>query len=66
LLDLLDSENELFNDRSNLVTADFTEVFAVYRVLATVGTLLDTLSIDRPKQAISIYREPQEPIRRPD
>jgi adhesin transport system outer membrane protein len=65
LLDLLDAENELFIDRSNLVTATYTEVFAVYRVLAVIGTLLDTLSIDRPKQAISIYREPQDPIRAP-
>jgi outer membrane protein, adhesin transport system len=63
LLDLLDAENELFNDRSNLVTADFTEIFAAYRVLAIIGTLLDTLSIDRPKEAISIYREREEPPR---
>jgi adhesin transport system outer membrane protein len=63
LLDLLDAENELFNGRSNLVTADFTEIFAAYRVLAIIGTLLDTLSIDRPKEAISIYRERREPVR---
>jgi adhesin transport system outer membrane protein len=63
LLDLLDAENELFNGRSNLVTADFTEIFAAYRVLAIVGTLLDTLSIDRPKEAISIYRQRREPVR---
>jgi outer membrane protein, adhesin transport system len=63
LLDLLDAENELFNGRSNLVTADFTEIFAAYRVLAIIGTLLDTLSIDRPKEAISIYRQRREPVR---
>jgi adhesin transport system outer membrane protein len=63
LLDLLDAENELFIGRSNLLTASFTEVFAVYRVLAVIGTLLDTLDIDRPSQAISIYRERREPIR---
>jgi outer membrane protein, adhesin transport system len=63
LLDLLDAENELFNDRSNLVTATYTELFAVYRVLAVIGTLLDALSIERPKEAISIYRERQEPVR---
>lgn len=65
LLDLLDAENELFIDRSNLVTATYTETFAVYRVLGVIGTLLETLSIDRPKQAISIYREPGDPIRAP-
>jgi outer membrane protein, adhesin transport system len=63
LLDLLDAENELFRGRSNLVTANFTELFAVYRVLAVIGTLLDTLEIDRPRQAINIYRQRQEPVR---
>lgn len=63
LLDLLDAENELFIDRSNLVTASFTEEFAVYRVLAVIGTLLDTLEIDRPMQAINIYRNRREPVR---
>ena len=62
LLDLLDAENELFIDRTNLVTATFTETFAVYRVLAVVGMLLDTLDIERPKEAISIYRERERPV----
>jgi adhesin transport system outer membrane protein len=57
LLDLLDAENELFLDRSNLVTATFTERFAVYRVLAVIGAMLDSLQIDRPAQAINIYRD---------
>jgi adhesin transport system outer membrane protein len=61
LLDLLDAENELFIARTNLVTATFTERFAVYRVLAVIGVMLDTLEIERPKEAISIYREPQAP-----
>ena len=61
LLDLLDAENELFIARSNLVTATFTERFAVYRVLAVIGVMLDTLDIERPKEAINIYREPQPP-----
>jgi adhesin transport system outer membrane protein len=64
LLDLLDAENELFIDRTNLVTATFTETFAVYRVLAVIGVLLDTLDIERPKQAISIYRKPEPPAYR--
>jgi outer membrane protein, adhesin transport system len=63
LLDLLDAENELFLGRSNLVTANFTELFAVYRVLAVIGTLLNTLDIERPREAINIYREREEPIR---
>ena len=42
LLDLLDAENELFNARSDLTTAEYTEIFAVYRVLAVIGDLLAT------------------------
>lgn len=60
LLDLLDAENQLFIDRSNLVTATFTEMFAVYRVLAVIGAMLDSLEIDRPEQAISIYRDREQ------
>ncbi len=62
LLDLLDAENELFVARSDLTTAQFTQMFGVYRVLAVIGDLLMTLDIDRPKQSISIYRERKEPI----
>jgi adhesin transport system outer membrane protein len=62
LLDLLDAENELFLARSNLTTAQYTEKFGVYRVLAVTGDLLMTLNIDRPKQSIDIYRERKNPI----
>jgi outer membrane protein, adhesin transport system len=62
LLDLLDSENELFLARSNLVTAEFTEMFAVYRVLAVIGDLLMTFDIDPPREEINIYRTPRESI----
>ena len=62
LLDLLDAENELFVARSNLTTAQYTEIFGVYRVLAVIGDLLMALDIDRPKESISIWRERQEPV----
>jgi adhesin transport system outer membrane protein len=62
LLDLLDAENELFVARSNLTTAEYTEIFGVYRVLAVTGDLLMTLDIDRPKDSISIYRERIAPV----
>jgi adhesin transport system outer membrane protein len=62
LLDLLDAENELFGSRSNLVTAEYTEMFAVYRVLAVIGELLMVLDIDAPKESIDIWRKPPEDI----
>ncbi len=60
LLDLLDAENELFIDRVSLTTAIYTERFAVYRVLAVVGELLNTLEIARPREVISINRTPAD------
>lgn len=62
LLDLLDAENELFIARSNFVTAQFTELFAVYRVLAATGDLLLVMDADAPKESINIYRRPEESI----
>jgi adhesin transport system outer membrane protein len=57
LLDLLDAENEYYLAKANLTTAEFTENFAVYRVLTVTGDLLPTLEIDRPKEGINIFRE---------
>lgn len=45
LLDLLDSDNELYLSRDSLVTATYAEVFANYRLLATMGALQKTLGI---------------------
>jgi adhesin transport system outer membrane protein len=53
LLDLLDAENELLVSRATLATAEYTERFAVYRVLATVGRMLDTLGVARPPEAVA-------------
>lgn len=48
LLDLLDSENELFLSRSDLVTAEYTALFGGYRLLGAMGTLLNHLNIPVP------------------
>ncbi|MCB2011656.1 MAG: TolC family outer membrane protein [Geminicoccaceae bacterium] len=56
LLDVLDAENELFLDRVSLVTSQYTEEFAVYRVLAVVGDLLNTFDVARPRENVTIYR----------
>lgn len=52
LLDVLDAENELFNARSNVVTLKYTELFGMYRVLASMGKLLETLAVDPPSEAM--------------
>ena len=47
LVDLLDAENELFEARRELLTADKDRFIAHYRVLNAMGELLAVLNIDR-------------------
>ncbi len=51
LLDVLDSQNELFVSRSSHVNALYTEMFAVFRVLALEGKMLDVLGVPAPREA---------------
>jgi adhesin transport system outer membrane protein len=51
LLDVLDSQNELFVSRANAVNARYLEMFAVYRLLALKGELLKTLSVQPPRES---------------
>lgn len=51
LLDVLDSQNELFVSRSNLLNAEFLEMFAVYRILALKGEMLATLGVEKPRES---------------
>lgn len=46
LLDVLDSENELFQSSGQLITARVNEIVAVYRLLALNGCLLSSLELD--------------------
>jgi adhesin transport system outer membrane protein len=46
LLDVLDSENELFQSSGQLITARANEIVAVYRLLALSGCLLSRLAVD--------------------
>ncbi|MCL1040015.1 TolC family outer membrane protein [Shewanella submarina] len=49
LLDLLDTENELFEARKDYLQAEFDELLAQYRVLNATGQLLDSLRVTRPQ-----------------
>ncbi len=51
LLDLLDTENELFNARSTLAVGEFDTLFSVYRTLAGTGSLLASLAVEAPREA---------------
>ncbi len=52
LLDVLDSQNELFVSRSNTINSEFLEIFAVYRLLALKGRLLPTIGVEYPRESV--------------
>ncbi|MDL2317313.1 TolC family protein, partial [Desulfovibrio sp. OttesenSCG-928-A18] len=57
LLDVLDSENELFSSSIQLVTAQQNVIAAKYRLLALGGAFLSSFGLDRGTLAVST--EPQ-------
>jgi len=54
LLDLLDSENELFLARNDLVNSRYESLFNSYRVLASVGKLLPSVEVPIPEHYAEI------------
>lgn len=53
LLDLLDSENELFTANRRYTDVRYTEEFAMYRVIASMGDLLHTHNVVPPGEAVA-------------
>lgn len=51
LLDLLDSENEYYQAGVDYVTAEYTEMYARYRMLNSMGKLLGYVGVAPPIQA---------------
>ena len=66
LLDVLDSQNELFVSRSNTVNSEFLEMLAAYRLIAVKGVLLPSLSVEYPRESVIasgekwLYKEQQK------
>ncbi|MFP9230298.1 TolC family outer membrane protein [Pectobacterium cacticida] len=54
LLDVLDSENELLTAQRRLVEVQFIERFSKFRIMARIGDLLRSLSIQNPTAAQSL------------
>jgi len=59
LLDLLDSENELFNARVRHLTSDYAAQFAAYRLLASMGQLMKTMNVSVVEEGSGTAREKQ-------
>jgi adhesin transport system outer membrane protein len=53
LLDLLNAENEYFTARVSYITGEYVALAAHFRVLASMGMLLDTLGIAPPPEAMA-------------
>ncbi|HEC74153.1 MAG TPA: type I secretion protein TolC [Methylophaga aminisulfidivorans] len=54
LLDLLDSENELFRAQTALVNTQYDEYYAIYRILNGMGMLLEGLEVNVPEAAQTV------------
>ena len=54
LLDLLDSENELFRSRISLTEAQYDETYAMYRILNSMGLLLEGLDVQAPEASATV------------
>lgn len=50
LLDVLNTENELFEARKSLIGTQYDELYAQYRILNAEGTLLDSLKVPKPAE----------------
>jgi len=67
LLDLLDTENEVFGAKNSLVDARYDELVARYRVMAGMGELLQSFEVpalERPveEEQAAVEPEPQAPV----
>lgn len=54
LLDLLDTANELFTARQEYTNASFDELFAMFRVLASMGDLNNALGVKLPEETAPV------------
>ncbi len=52
LLDVLDSENELFNAQSSMLSAEYEALYSRYRIVAVMGKLLDHMEIKVPMKLV--------------
>ena len=57
LLDLLDSENEVFASSQALVNAEYDQMFAMYRIVNSMGSLLQTIDVVPPETATIMSAE---------
>ncbi|MCG2634231.1 MAG: TolC family outer membrane protein [Gammaproteobacteria bacterium] len=52
LLDLLDTENEVFSAQSAYETARYRQLFAGYRILSSQGAVMETVGVAAPEETM--------------
>ena len=57
LLDLLDSANEMFTAKSDYANAKYDQVFAMHRILASMGALNNYLGVILPEEATPLPKK---------
>ncbi|WP_425044239.1 TolC family protein [Primorskyibacter sp. S87] len=57
LLDVLNTQNALFQAEANLINAQSLESYVKYRLLASIGILLPTLGIEPPEDSRAYAKE---------
>lgn len=66
LLDMLDSENEVFTAQRRYVELQFTEMFSTYRISARTGKLLQALNIQPPTSALPLEETQTSKVELPE
>lgn len=56
LLDVLNTENELFESRKAYLNAHYSGILAKYRVLNATGLLLDEMRVDVPESWVKTVK----------
>ncbi|EMR14142.1 type I secretion outer membrane protein [Methylophaga lonarensis MPL] len=59
LLDLLDSENEVFRARIAHTNAQYDQLYSHYRIMNSMGMLLESLNVPAPDTAVAISAQNQ-------
>lgn len=59
LLDILNAQEDLFQAQSSLVTAEFANQYANYRLLASTGQLLEAFGFEPPRESKANLRDYQ-------
>ncbi len=62
LLDLLDSENEVFSSKSDYINGRYNALFSAFRVLASQGRLVEALNVPLPEETRTLAAQTEAAV----